>query len=255
MTKVSGEILMSKEPHRVDEYGLAHTISYAAQSPWLQHQSIKENILFGSPYEEDRYNEVVESCALLPDLSIFEDGDETEIGARGISLSGGQKARVALARAVYAKTKYVLLDDPLSAVDSHTAQFLFERLFLGSLLRHRTVVLVTHHVELVLPGAYYLVRMLDGRIDCQGTIKELRSQGVLEDIAHTSELEAKEVEGDHTETIEETQEPTKVSEGAISGNQATRSSKQKKSRKLVKEEERESGSVKWKIYKTYLVAS
>ncbi|EIM79832.1 ATP-binding cassette sub-family C member 2, partial [Stereum hirsutum FP-91666 SS1] len=80
------------------------------------HQSIKENILFGYPYDEKRYEEVVESCALGPDSKILEDGDETEIGARGVSLSGRQKARVALARAVYAPTKYVLLDDPLSAV-------------------------------------------------------------------------------------------------------------------------------------------
>lgn len=88
-----GEILMSKEPSKVDNNGLTHAISYAAQTPWLQHQTIKENILFGNPYDEARYNEVVECCALLPDFQILEDGDETEIGARGVSLSGGQKAR------------------------------------------------------------------------------------------------------------------------------------------------------------------
>ena len=135
-----GQLLMSKYPHRKTSTvsNLFHTISYAAQTPWLQHQSIKENILFGSPYEEERYNEVLECCALLPDLKILEDGDETEIGVRGVSLSGGQKARcvvlflrklqrvcclwllffdrVALARAVYARSQFVLLDDPLSAV-------------------------------------------------------------------------------------------------------------------------------------------
>lgn len=116
---------MSKEPEKVDEHGLAHSLSYAAQTPWLQHQSIKENILFGSPYDEQRYKDVLECCALLPDLEILEDGDETEIGARGVSLSGGQKARVALARATYARTKYVLLDDPLSAVVRHFADVSF----------------------------------------------------------------------------------------------------------------------------------
>ena len=133
LTLLHGRIIMSKEPSRVDENGLMHCISYAAQSPWLRHQSIKDNILFGYPFDEERYNAVVECCALKPDLEMLEDGDSTEIGARytfpldisvdtwltffrGVSLSGGQKARVALARAVYARTKFVLLDDPLSAV-------------------------------------------------------------------------------------------------------------------------------------------
>ena len=73
---------MSKEPVKVDEHGLTHSMSYAAQTPWLQHQTIKGNILFGSPFEEARYKAVVECCALKTDLDIFEDGDATEIGAR-----------------------------------------------------------------------------------------------------------------------------------------------------------------------------
>lgn len=93
MTLTEGQLIMSKEPTIVDEHGLQHSISYAAQSPWLRHQSIKDNILFGYPLDEERYQQVVECCALSPDLAILEDGDETEIGARGVSLSGGQKAR------------------------------------------------------------------------------------------------------------------------------------------------------------------
>ncbi|KAJ6605650.1 P-loop containing nucleoside triphosphate hydrolase protein [Mycena sp. CBHHK59/15] len=93
-------------------------ISYVAQSPWLRHESIRDNITFGYPWDEERYRDVIECCALKPDLEMLEDGDATEIGAKGVSLSGGQKARVALARACYARTKWVLLDDPLSAVVS-----------------------------------------------------------------------------------------------------------------------------------------
>jgi ABC-type multidrug transport system fused ATPase/permease subunit len=143
------QVHLPKLPYSaLDDYGLRSTVSYAAQTPWLEHLSIRENILFGSPFEEERYWEVIECCALGPDLVMLEDGDATEIGERGISLSGGQKARVALARAVYARSRCVLLDDPLSAVDSHTARFLFERLFQGELLKYRTVVRhLLHHVS------------------------------------------------------------------------------------------------------------
>jgi ABC-type multidrug transport system fused ATPase/permease subunit len=239
-----GRIVMSKDPSNVDENGLAHTISYAAQTPWLRHQSIRDNILFGNPLDEERYNAVVECCALKPDLDMLEDGDATEIGARGVSLSGGQKARVALARATYARTKYVLLDDPLSAVDSHTSRFLYDKLLCGPLLANRTVILVTHHVELVLPGAYYLVRMLDGRIDTQGTVEDLRTQGILESITQDSTVQTHETQASTSEIPDEsTEDPDKANAAA------------KKPRKLIKDEHREKGGVKWSIYRTYLKAS
>ena len=85
MTTVSGRIIMSKNPSNVDEHGLMHAMSYSAQTPWLRHQSIRENILFDSPYDEERYNQVVECCALKPDLEILEDGDSTEIGVRYVA--------------------------------------------------------------------------------------------------------------------------------------------------------------------------
>ncbi|KAI0357033.1 multidrug resistance-associated ABC transporter [Trametes cingulata] len=255
LTTLEGRIVMSKNPSKVDKHGLSHTISYAAQTPWLRHQSIKDNILFGYPYDEERYKAVVECCALKPDLAILEDGDATEIGARGVSLSGGQKARVALARAVYAPTKYVLLDDPLSAVDSHTAHFLYEKLFRGPLLANRTVILVTHHVDLVLPGAHYLVRMLDGRIDTQGTIKDLRARGMLDDIARVEEIEAHKEE-QAVEAAKEEENPNAEIDAEANGAATPVAPEgKKKPRKLIEEEHRETGSVKWHIYNTYLKAS
>ncbi|KAG2056641.1 hypothetical protein BDR06DRAFT_952711 [Suillus hirtellus] len=248
MTTISGKLTISKNTSKIDENGLMHSISYAAQSPWLRHQSIKDNILFGQPFDEERYNDVVECCALQPDLNILEDGDDTEIGSRGVSLSGGQKARVALARAVYARTKYVLLDDPLSAVDSHTARFLYDRLFRGPLMANRTVILVTHHVELVLPGTYYLVRILDGRIDAQGTVKDLRAQGILDHIAQDSTAEVKE-----EESVAAFEVPVEAQEGSDGADTPVES--KKKPRKLVKDEHREAGGVKWAIYNAYLKAS
>lgn len=96
--------------------------------------------LFGSPLDQDRYEATVKACCLLPDFRMLEDGDATEIGAKGVSLSGGQKARVALARAVYSRAKHVLLDDPLAAVDSHTAAALVTDCLAGPLMKGRTVV-------------------------------------------------------------------------------------------------------------------
>ena len=93
MTQLGGELVLNKNPSKIDGNGLMHCLSYAAQSPWLQHLSIKDNILFGSPLDEDRYEQVIDACALRADLDMLEDGDATEIGARGVSLSGGQKAR------------------------------------------------------------------------------------------------------------------------------------------------------------------
>jgi ABC-type multidrug transport system fused ATPase/permease subunit len=84
---------------------------------WLQNASIMDNILFGLPLNHQRYHSVIEACALVQDLAQYPDGDQTEIGEKGITLSGGQKARVALARAVYSRAKHVLMDDVLSAVD------------------------------------------------------------------------------------------------------------------------------------------
>ncbi|KAJ7764128.1 hypothetical protein DFH07DRAFT_1059163 [Mycena maculata] len=238
-----GRLILSKNLSKIDEHGNMHGISYAAQSPWLRHQSIKDNILFGYPYDEVRYKQVIECCALQPDLDVLEDGDATEIGARGVNLSGGQKARVALARAVYVRTKFVLLDDPLSAVDSHTARLLFDKLLRGPLFAHRTVILVTHHVDLVLSGAHYLVRMLDGRIDVQGTVEDLRTQGVLDEIKHDAAAEAK------------AEEPVAALEDDGANLDDPDAAKPTKPRKLVKDEHRTIGGVKWTIYNSYLKAS
>ena len=98
MTKLGGELVLNKNPRKVDGDGFMHCLSYAAQSPWLQHLSIKGNILFGSPLDEERYEQVVDACALRADFDMFEDGDATEIGGRGVSLSGGQKARYGVLR-------------------------------------------------------------------------------------------------------------------------------------------------------------
>ncbi|KAF2734542.1 ATP-dependent bile acid permease [Polyplosphaeria fusca] len=126
----------------------AEIVGYCAQTPWLQSMSIRDNIVFSYPYEESRYKRVLEACALVPDMAEFKHGDLSNIGENGIGLSGGQKARVALARAVYSKAKILFLDDPLSALDHQTAEFIVHKLLDGPLLEGRTTVLVTHRTEL-----------------------------------------------------------------------------------------------------------
>lgn len=118
-------------------------VAFSSQTAWLQSASIKENILFSSPMEEVRYKRVIEACCLPLDLSELPDGDETEVGENGTALSGGQKARVALARALYSKAPLLLLDDIFSALDSKTTASVWEQCFCGDLLKGRTVVLVT----------------------------------------------------------------------------------------------------------------
>jgi ABC-type multidrug transport system fused ATPase/permease subunit len=114
MTKISGEI------------NLNGTTAFSSQQPWIQNATVKDNILFGNPFDITFYSNVLSACSLDADLKILPAGDLTEIGERGINLSGGQKARVSLARAVYSNKNIYLMDDPLSAVDVHVAKHLYD---------------------------------------------------------------------------------------------------------------------------------
>ncbi|KAF8849022.1 ABC transporter-like protein [Acephala macrosclerotiorum] len=146
------------EYHRTNEM-----VGYCGQTPWLQSMSIRENILFSAPYEEVRYRQVLEACALQPDMANFKHGDLSMVGENGVGLSGGQKARVSLARAVYSKANILLLDDPLSALDHQTAEYIVRRCLAGPLVKDRTTILVTHRTELCLGMAKQAVQIDNGR--------------------------------------------------------------------------------------------
>lgn len=253
MELLNGRSYLPKNTTQVDSSsGLRNSIAYAAQTPWLQQTSIKNNILFGEPFDEERYEMVLEACALNPDLDVLEDGDMTEIGAKGVSLSGGQKARVALARAVYSYTQHLLLDDPLAAVDSHTARHLTDKCLNGPILKGRTVVLISHHVELLLPSTDYLVRILDGRVDIQGTCQELRERGDLDGMVALEEAELRKDVGKGKGKSQEEE----VVEGEDADVQETKKEKRKgPGKKLIQDEERAIGNVKWETYKLYIVAA
>merc|ERR1712228_416863 len=121
-------------------------VAYSSQVAWIQNAKVRDNILFGHPYNKELYESVLSACALTDDLKILPGGDQTEIGEKGINLSGGQKQRISLARAVYSDADVYVFDDPLSAVDSHVANHIFNRCFL-EMLKGKTIILATHAVS------------------------------------------------------------------------------------------------------------
>ncbi|XP_061394488.1 multidrug resistance-associated protein 1 isoform X11 [Musca vetustissima] len=149
------------------------SIAYVPQQAWIQNSTLRDNILFGKPYDRKRYNRVIDACALRPDIQMLSAGDQTEIGEKGINLSGGQKQRISMARAVYSDADLYFLDDPLSAVDSHVGKHIFEQV-IGpkGLLGKKTRVLVTHGITF-LPQTDNIYVMKMGEISESGTYQEL----------------------------------------------------------------------------------
>ena len=145
------------------------TVAYVAQNAWIMNASVKNNILFGHQYDPEFYDRTIKACALIEDLAVLPDGDRTEVGEKGISLSGGQKARLQLARAVYARADVYLLDDILSAVDQHVGRHIINHV-VGpkGLLRGKTRVLATNSIP-VLKEANHIMLIADGKITEEGS--------------------------------------------------------------------------------------
>uniref|UniRef100_A0A9J8BGV1 ABC-type glutathione-S-conjugate transporter n=1 Tax=Cyprinus carpio carpio TaxID=630221 RepID=A0A9J8BGV1_CYPCA len=162
------------------------SVAFVPQQAWIQNATVMDNILFGSNLDEERYRSVVDACALGPDLDLLPGRDQTEIGEKGINLSGGQKQRVSLARAVYSSADVYLLDDPLSAVDSHVGKHLFERV-IGpkGLLKDKTRILVTHGISF-LPYVDEIVVLVNGVVSEVGSYDGLRaSKGAFSEFLET----------------------------------------------------------------------
>uniref|UniRef100_A0A673JL25 Multidrug resistance-associated protein 7-like n=1 Tax=Sinocyclocheilus rhinocerous TaxID=307959 RepID=A0A673JL25_9TELE len=158
LTRSGGEVFVGG---REQGFGLA------VQEPWIQHATVQDNILFGRDFDSTFYQAVIEACALADDLNILPGGDQTEVGENGVTLSGGQKSRLALARAVYMDKEIYLLDDPLAAVDADVAHHLMEKCILG-ILKNKTRILCTHRIEFV-DKADVVVLMDNGMIVKTGT--------------------------------------------------------------------------------------
>ncbi|KAF9891211.1 hypothetical protein FE257_004775 [Aspergillus nanangensis] len=161
--------------------GLIESVAYCAQEAWLVNDTVKENIVFASPFDQRRYDAVIKVCALERDLAILDAGDQTLVGEKGISLSGGQKQRISLARAIYSRARHLLLDDCLSAVDSHTAKHIFREALTGPLMISRTCILVTHNIALTVPQAKHVVVLENGKVAVQGHPTDVGVTGVLGD--------------------------------------------------------------------------
>ncbi|KAJ8703097.1 hypothetical protein PTI98_001750 [Pleurotus ostreatus] len=212
-------------------------VSYAAQESWVQNETIRDNILFGAPLDEERYKKVLYQCCLERDLQLFDAGDQTEVGEKGLTLSGGQKARITLARAIYSHAEIILLDDVLAALDVHTSKWIVDKCFRGDLINNRTVILVTHNVALATPVAGFVVSLgSDGRIVSKGGVAEVLadSDALKQEVAVEQAALAK-----AEETIDDAQvdpEDAKIAGG-----------------KLIAAEEVELGHVGWPAIKMYLV--
>ncbi|XP_066521779.1 ATP-binding cassette sub-family C member 3 isoform X3 [Hoplias malabaricus] len=184
------------------------SVAYVPQQAWIQNATVRDNILFGKPYVEQKYRCVLEACALTPDLEVLPGGDQTEIGEKGINLSGGQRQRVSLARALYSETDVYLLDDPLSAVDAHVAKHIFDNV-IGpeGALRGKTRILVTHGISF-LPQVDNILVLVDGMVSEMGSYQDLLKQNgafaeflrnySLEDIVEDDEVTEMLIDEDET---------------------------------------------------------
>lgn len=246
------------EMHRISgRFNIARSlkVAYVAQQAWIQNMTVKDNILFGSPLDDERYSRVLSACSLEPDLETLPGGDLAEIGEKGINLSGGQKQRVSLARACYSNSDIYLLDDPLSALDSHVSRSVFDKVLSSTtgLLRKKTRVLATNNL-FVLPHTDHIVVLKEGRIIESGSYNQLIKiqDGHLADFmrqysgsltaSDDQMLDKKEpepVQCEPTETVNATEVPIEK--------QATG--------KLIEKEKLETGSVVYSVYMSYFRAA
>ncbi|KAM0548523.1 hypothetical protein ACHAPJ_009846 [Fusarium lateritium] len=236
---------MNFENNTTEDWIIPGSIAYVSQTPWLENRSFRNNILFGLPLHQTRYNKVLEACALLEDLASLPDGDNTELGPNGINLSGGQKWRITLARAVYSQAGILLLEDIFSAVDSHVGAWIYDRCLTGDICRGRTRIVVTHHLALAISGASFIVELGDGGVVYSGPPKrqaELPCRRLEGRGESTSDTEHSVTESDQTLNVTNVPESPSAEPTAAP-------------RKFMQEEIRQKGTVKGGIYMTYMRGS
>lgn len=238
--------------------GLTESVAYCSQSAWLLNDTIRNNITFDSPFNQERYDKVVSACGLSRDFEILSAGDATEIGEKGITLSGGQKQRVSLARALYSNSKNVLLDDCLSAVDSHTSLWIYENCISGPLMLGRTCILVSHNVALTAQKAEWIVVMENGKIKTQGETETLLASGDLgdDDLVKTSVMNSRNQSTTNLQALDDKNADLKAKAETIDKklkalSEENADDSKKTDGKLVEEESKAEGVVSLKVYSDY----
>ncbi|EUC66120.1 ABC transporter protein YOR1, putative [Rhizoctonia solani AG-3 Rhs1AP] len=222
------------------------TVGYCPQTAWIQSISIRDNITFGQPYNEKKYQEIVQQVCLQPDFDMLPHGDLTEVGEKGISLSGGQKQRINIARALYFGCDITLFDDSFSALDAHVGKAVFDNVVrAGGALDGRTRVLVTHKLDF-LPHVDYIITLSEGKITEQGTYTDLMAANGFF-ARFISEFSNNSVRENDTTRLQP-QDDKKVN---ITKNKITPSG----NATMMQNEERATGSVSWKVYKAYFSAA
>lgn len=215
--------------------------AFCPQYAWIQNASLKENVLFGKPYKSRWYNDVIDACALRPDLAILPAGDLTEIGERGITLSGGQKQRLNIARAIYFDADIVLMDDPLSAVDAHVGRHIMDKAICG-IMKDKCRILATHQLH-VLNRCDRIVWMEEGHIQAIDTYDNLMANST--DFRKLMATTSQENEVEKKEEVE-VPEDKKTDK---------RTKSKKKAAALMQVEERAVKSVSWDVWGAYIKAS
>lgn len=237
---------------------IENSMAFVAQIPWIENATIRDNILFGLPFDTGRYKQTLSACALEKDLDMLPDGELTDIGANGINLSGGQRWRVSFARALYSRAGILVLDDIFSAVDAHVGRHLFEEALTGKLGEGRTRILVTHHVELCLPKTKYTVVLGNGTVEHAGSVEDLRRRGSLAEVFNIEQDEQDKEKDDASkaagakgsalrkETSRRSEQSAKIDDGELDGKGKL------KPKKFIEDEKREAGKVKLGVYNEYL---
>ena len=231
--------LILLNPKECDGIHINGKIGYAAQIPWIQNDTIRNNILFSKPFDEEKYNKVLYLSQLQEDLETFEGKDLTEIGEKGINLSGGQKVRISLARTIYNDPDIYLFDDPISALDANVGKKIMKNCIVKH-LKGKTRVVVTHALS-YLKYMDRIIYMKQGRITWTGNYDEVQSQPFFAELAKSTGF-SRVVSGDMNENPEMKKE----------GNAALIKKKEdEKIIKIVKEEEQSLSGVKFKVYLDY----